>query len=138
MLDAQRDPKSGTLAQPDREGPVLDAASLDQLRALDPQGGTFLQRVLQTYQYSLATQEDAIARAAAAADWMALSHAAHALKSASASVGALALSRLCAQIEQDVRDSRLDALAALVDQFRREAVRVHAAVAELMGGGGVP
>ena len=134
MFDTPRDPRSEAGAA-DNAAPVLDAACLDQLRALDPVGGSFLQRVLQTYQRSLSAQESAISQAFAAGDTGALSHAAHALKSASASVGALLLSRLCAQMEQAVRDGQPELLPGLVTQFQEEAVRVHAAVAELLGGG---
>lgn len=138
MFDANRDPGADAGGEGGRAEPVLDKASLDQLRALDPLGGSFLKRVLQTYQRSLTAQQGGIDQAFAAADWQALSHAAHALKSASASVGALTLSALCARMEQGVRESRLDDIGALVEQFRAEAVRVHAAVAELLDGGGLP
>lgn len=137
MFDANRDPGADA-GGGGRSEPVLDNASLDQLRALDPQGGSFLKRVLQTYQRSLTAQQTSIDQALTAADWQALSHAAHALKSASASVGALQLSALCAKLEQRVRESQLEAIGALVEQFRAEAARVHVAVAELLDGGGLP
>lgn len=137
MFDTPRDPRSEAGAA-DSAASVLDAACLDQLRALDPVGGSFLQRVLQTYQRSLGTQEAAIGQAFGVGDTAALSHAAHALKSASASVGALQLSRLCAQMEQAVREAQPELLLGLVTQFQDEAVRVHAAVAQQLGGGAVP
>lgn len=137
MFDTPRDPRSESGAA-DSSAAVLDAACLDQLHALDPVGGSFLQRVLQTYQRSLAAQAEAIGQAFGAGDTAALSHAAHALKSASASVGALQLSRLCAQIEQAVRDAHPELLPGLVSQFQEEAVRVQGAVAQHLGGGVVP
>lgn len=137
MFDTPRDPRSEAGAA-DNAAAVLDVACLDQLRALDPVGGSFLQRVLQTYQRSLSTQEAAIGQAFGAGDAVALSQAAHALKSASASVGALQLSRLCAQMEQAVRDAQPELLPDLVTRFQDEAVRVHTAVAQLLGGGVVP
>ncbi|MCA6217945.1 Hpt domain-containing protein [Ideonella sp. B7] len=138
MFDANRDPGADANGDGARSEPVLDNASLDQLRALDPHGGSFLKRVLQTYQRSLTQQQQGIDQAFGAGEWQALSHAAHALKSASASVGALQLSSLCARMEQGVREARLDDMGSLVEQFRAEAVRVHAAVAELLDGGGLP
>ena len=134
MFDTPRDPRSEAGAA-DSAASELDAACLDQLRALDPVGGSFLQRVLQTYQRSLSAQEAAIGQAFGVGDTAALSHAAHALKSASASVGALQLSRLCAQMEQAVRDAQPELLPALVTQFQEESIRVHDAVARLLGGG---
>ncbi|WP_022980289.1 Hpt domain-containing protein [Ideonella sp. B508-1] len=134
MFDTPKDPRSEAGAA-DSAASVLDAACLDQLRALDPVGDSFLQRVLQTYQRSLGAQEAAIGQAFGAGDTAALSHAAHALKSASASVGALQLSRLCAQMEQAVRDAQSELLPALVTQFQEESIRVHDAVARLLGGG---
>jgi HPt (histidine-containing phosphotransfer) domain-containing protein len=56
-------------------------------------------------------------------DPQALRHAAHTLKSSSASVGALTLSSLCASIEARVRDGQLEGLeadlAALVAEVER-------------------
>lgn len=132
MLDAQRVPESDGS---DHVAPVLDPASLDQLRALDPKGSGFLQRVLTTFQRSLATQSDGVTEALARQDWTALSHAAHALKSAAASVGALGLSRLCAGLEESVREGRTDGVPEQVALFVREVARVREAVAALLSTG---
>ena len=116
--------------------PVLNPASLDQLRALDPLGGTaFVTRVLSTFQRSLASHGAGLEQAGRCGDLQALSHAAHALKSASASIGAMTLSARCAALEEAVRTARADALPGLVQAFRAEAGRVRAAVAQLLDGG---
>jgi len=121
---------------PADDDPVLNPASLDQLRALDPQGGSaFLTRVLSTFQRSLARHGECLDQADRSGDLQALSHAAHALKSASSSVGAMTLSARCAALEEAVRSARADALPGLARAFQAEAGRVRAAVAQLLDGG---
>jgi len=79
---------------------LLDAASLDRLRELDPGGRNgLLQRVLRTYTQSLDRLLVQWRAARAARDDNALRVIAHTLKSSSASVGALELSALCAEVE---------------------------------------
>lgn len=118
-------------SQPDQSPTqVLDAASLAQLDSLDPTGsGAFLCRVLSTYQRSLARQLPLVEEAWAARTLDDLSRAAHTLKSASASVGALNLSRLCDALETAVRLGQREALPQTVEAFRQEVARVELAVA---------
>lgn len=130
MLDARSTPPSE-----DPIRPVLDTASLDQLRQLDPTGGSgFVARVLGTYVRSLERHEAEARRAWQAQQWDALSSAAHTLKSASASVGALVFAGLCAEVEAHIRQQAFDQLGAVLERFFNEAGRVHAAVlAQLPG-----
>lgn len=112
---------------------VLDAKALAALAQLDPGGSSRLvPRVMTTYRASLTRLLTEIARGRAADDPAALRMAAHTLKSSSASVGALALSALCAAAEAAVREGRLAALPALLDDLEAEAVRVDAAVLQLL------
>lgn len=84
---------------------LLDAEALDRLRALDPQGQSgLLPRVLATYTASLRKLLEQLRVARASADVQGQRHVAHTLKSSSASVGALKLSTLCAEIERRMRD----------------------------------
>ena len=129
MLEARPTPD---LDDPHRS--VLDMASLDQLRQLDPTGGTgFLARVLGTYVKSLERHEAEAQQARQAAQWDALARTAHTLKSASASVGALTFSQLCADIEGRIRRQELDQLDPLLDRFFEEAARVRDAVQAQLG-----
>lgn len=115
------------------ESEVLDRASLDKLAQLDPSGQSRLvERVLSTYQGSLSRLRQQIADGCAGTDAAALRMGAHTLKSSSASIGALQLSRLCAQVEQAIREGRSEELPALVAQLQREAERVDVAVRRLM------
>jgi histidine phosphotransfer protein HptB len=130
MLDATSDSSN---AQSLPAAAVLDPACLDQLRALDPQGGAFFIRVLSTFLKSLDVQHDAVMSGVASSDWQAVSHAAHSLKSASASVGALVLSRLCAAIEDAVRQGQNAQVPSMAQTFTAEVARVRDAVGALQG-----
>ena len=112
---------------------LLDAASLAALHQLDPSGANLLvPRVMTLYRSSLARLLGQLTLARERDDVAALRLVTHTLKSSSASVGALALSVLCAQAERAVRDGRLQDLPPLLDQLESEAVRVDAAVLQLL------
>jgi HPt (histidine-containing phosphotransfer) domain-containing protein len=112
----------------------LDASSIEKLRALDPSAGSsFVSRVMSTYLRSLATQVEALGHAHEAQDLPGVAAAAHALKSASASVGALAFSRVCAALEAAVREGRQAAVPGLVAEFHAHAARVEVAVQAQLG-----
>jgi len=88
-------------AMPD---PVLDEAALARLRELDPDGQHgVVARVLVAYEASLVRQLDLMRVELAAPQPHVMGGLAHTLKSSSASVGALALSRACEAFEQRVR-----------------------------------
>lgn len=134
MLDARSTPPSH-----DPERPVLDSASLDQLRQLDPSGGSgFVVRVLGAYERSLERHVDEVREAQSAGQWDALSRAAHTLKSASASVGARAFSGMCADIESHIREQTFDGLAPVLAGFFVEAARVRDAVRAELDAAGAP
>ena len=79
---------------------LLDAAAQARLRALDPDGrGGVVRRVMRTFESMLQRSLLASERALASADHAEIGRIAHTLKSASASVGALALARCCAEVE---------------------------------------
>lgn len=112
----------------------LDAAALQRLRDLDPTGGgQLVPRVMRAFDGSLQRLAEQLATARVAGDTQTLRHVAHTLKSSSASVGALALARLCAEIEAVVRDGSPTPLEPLLDAFEAEAKAVLAAVRPLLG-----
>lgn len=85
--------------------PALDPASVQRLRELDPGGAHgLLERVLDTFVESLVRHVDELRAARAGADRAGMRHVAHTLKSSAASVGALELSRWCADVERGLRD----------------------------------
>jgi HPt (histidine-containing phosphotransfer) domain-containing protein len=113
--------------------PVLDAACMAELRALDPDGkAQLVKRVLATYQASLAKLVAQLQVARADGAWDQVSRVAHTLKSSSASIGALALSALCADIERLLRAGDSAAALALIDQFQAEVLRVDEAVRQTL------
>ena len=108
---------------------VLDAEALARLCELDPQGKSgLLARVLATYTQSLQRLLEQLQVARSEADVQAQRHVAHTLKSSSASVGALALSALCAGVERKLRDGPAEGMEAELDALSAEGQRVLAAL----------
>jgi HPt (histidine-containing phosphotransfer) domain-containing protein len=104
-----------------------------ELRALDPDGkAQLVKRVLATYQVSLAKLVEQLRAARADGAWDQVARVAHTLKSSSASIGALALSSLCADIERLLRAGDSAAAVPLLEQFQAEVRRVDAAVGQAL------
>jgi hypothetical protein len=128
MVDLNNTGIDGTATRP-----VLDAACMAELRALDPDGkAQLVKRVLATYQVSLAKLVDQLRTARADSAWDQVSRVAHTLKSSSASIGALALSGLCAEIERLLRAGDNASVLPLLEQFHAEVQRVDAAVGQTL------
>jgi HPt (histidine-containing phosphotransfer) domain-containing protein len=128
MVDLNNSGFEGSAAQP-----VLDAASMAELRSLDPDGkAQLVKRVLATYQASLAKLVEQLRVARADGAWDQVSRVAHTLKSSSASIGALALSALCADIERLLRAGDSDSALPLLELFHAEVLRVDAAVGQTL------
>lgn len=122
---------SGT---PPVAAPPLDLAQLELLKSLDPAGGDlFVKRVLNTYLGSLERQLTALNLARAGGDTSEIGRAAHTLKAASASVGALVFSEACKDLEIRIRGGQVDNLDPLLDQFLVEADRVRDAIRFTLG-----
>ena len=114
-------------------GSVLDAAAMAELRALDPDGrGQLVKRVLSTYQASLARLMAQLAQARVETAWDQVSRVAHTLKSSSASIGALAFSAACAEVERLLRAGEQAQADAMLDRFTAEAARVEVAVRQAL------
>jgi HPt (histidine-containing phosphotransfer) domain-containing protein len=104
---------------------VLDAQALARLQELDPGGQAGLVvRVLTTYTRSLQRLLEQLRQAREAGDLQGQRHVAHTLKSSSASVGALKLSALCADIEARLRDGATDGIEGAVDALAAEGERL--------------
>ena len=123
------DPKSTPAVAGLSVAGVLDADALARLQDLDPSGQAGLMaRVLSTYTRSLERQLDILNSARLNADVQAQRHVAHTLKSSSASVGALQLSALCADVEHKLRDGQVEGIEIQLDALTREAARILAAL----------
>ena len=86
-------------------GPVtLDAAALDKLRELDPDGRRgVIKRVLAAFESSLVRWLGQLADRPGPIDAAVLGHIVHTLKSSASSVGAKELALACADIERRLR-----------------------------------
>ena len=110
----------------------LDAAALSGLRELDPQGRNgLIGRVVKGFQDSLARLVPQLRSAMQANDSHAIRYVSHTLKSSSASIGALRLSSLCAELEAAVRAGRTEGLQQRVDAVCAEIESVKPALDQL-------
>jgi histidine phosphotransfer protein HptB len=112
---------------------VLDAAALARLAELDPQGSAGLvRRVLTTYANALERSRQELLLVRQPLQHEPLRQLAHTLKSSSASVGALALSALCAQVEHNMRSQQSNDIGTLLDAMQAEMQRVAGAVQAML------
>jgi HPt (histidine-containing phosphotransfer) domain-containing protein len=112
---------------------VLDTAALDRLRELDPLGkNQLLVRVAQAFHTSAARLVPQLQASADVQNLNGVRHVAHTLKSSSASIGALRLSQLCADLEGQIRLERVDNLAGQVAVISDEIEVVLKALQMLM------
>jgi len=122
-------------AQPTRPAAVaqLDAQALARLRELDPDGrhGVVV-RVMNTFESSSLRLLGELKQARDRDDTVAIGGIAHTLKSSSASVGALALSARCAEVEHAVRDGQIADLATQVENLLAEGEQALVAVRAML------
>jgi HPt (histidine-containing phosphotransfer) domain-containing protein len=114
---------------------LLDPQAVQRLRELDPSGGNkLLERVVGAFSTSLdrLLPELARARQDAKLDFTAIRHVSHTLKSSSASLGAMALSARCANIESMAREERADGLPEQLDAMLQDIQQVRVALAALL------
>jgi HPt (histidine-containing phosphotransfer) domain-containing protein len=96
----------------------LDPTAIGRLTQLDPTGvNRLLQRVLTAFQGSVARVRPQLEAARRDADLPAIRMVTHTLKSSAASIGALALSQLCAEIETAIRVEPSPDLGARLDRL---------------------
>lgn len=104
---------------------TLDADALQRLRDLDPDGKTrLLERVLEAFETSAARLSRQLLTARESGDMKSVRLVAHTLKSSSASIGALALARLCAEIEDQLRSADDTGLSQRLDAMDHELTAV--------------
>jgi HPt (histidine-containing phosphotransfer) domain-containing protein len=104
---------------------VLDRQALGRIRALHRPGGpNLLAKVLGLYSSSSLALTDAMRTAALSNDAESVRQAAHALKSSSANVGAMAFADLCKDVEVAAAEGKLDQARMLVDGLLEEHKKV--------------
>jgi two-component system sensor histidine kinase/response regulator len=104
---------------------VLDRQALGRIRALHRPGGpNLLAKVLGLYSSSSLALTDAMQTAAISNDAESIRQAAHALKSSSANVGAMAFADLCKEVEVAAAEGKLEHARELVDGLLAEHKKV--------------
>jgi HPt (histidine-containing phosphotransfer) domain-containing protein len=112
---------------------LLDSSALERLQALDPSGKAgVVKRVFQAYATSLSRLMAQLNAARTAGDLTAVRHVAHTLKSSSASIGALAFSSRCSELESMVRQQQCDGIDDCLDALVAESAKVSAAVQAML------
>ncbi len=112
---------------------ALDAVALAKLRELDPTGETRLvERVLRAFETSAVRLQEQLDAACTGGDRAGIRHVAHTLKSSSASIGALALSRHCATVEALIREDHPDSLDAPLAALRVELAAARNAIRSMI------
>jgi CheY-like chemotaxis protein len=112
---------------------VLDAGALDRRRVLDPKGeNQLLSRVVMAFEGSAARLLPQLQDAQRAGDHTGVRHVAHTLKSSSASIGAVKLSQVCADIETRIRTDKLENLNERIDVMCAEVEIVLQALKRLL------
>lgn len=111
---------------------ALDPAQLDVLRSLDDGDGSLLYEVFGQFLVQTRHGRADMVQALDAADAEGAMRVAHAIKGASANVGAAHLSAVCSDIESHCRAGDLPAAVPLVPRFDSEFVRVCEALAALL------
>lgn len=111
----------------------LDAAALARLRELDPDGRHgVVQRVLKAYDGSLERMLAQLTAQRDGGDAEVVAGLAHTLKSSSASVGALALSQVCSDVERRLRDGGPGSLAGDIERLLQAGTAALAAVKAML------
>ncbi|TAL26616.1 MAG: response regulator [Aquabacterium sp.] len=104
-----------------RTEPVLDPQALKRLQELDPTGNNrLLERVLKAFETSVSRLLPMLIEARDNEDSAGIGHVAHTLKSSSASIGAIKLSHMCAEIESLIRQGTADNLGPRIDAVCNE------------------
>ena len=111
---------------------VLNAEAICRLRELDPTGEShLLTRVFQAFEISLNRLLPQLEQARNTADAAGVRLVAHTLKSSSATIGAVQLSKVCAEVEAMAQESRLDAATSGIELILSEAQAVREALRKL-------
>ena len=108
---------------------ILDAAALSRLTELDPRGENhLLQRVFEAFETSATRLMPQMQQAQIAHDAFGIRHVVHTLKSSAASIGALELSKRCADIETMIRTEQMQDLDTSIAAMLAELALVRAAL----------
>jgi signal transduction histidine kinase/CheY-like chemotaxis protein/HPt (histidine-containing phosphotransfer) domain-containing protein len=119
------------------DGPPIDVKTLESMRPLQRQGQPdVVSRLIGLYLSNAPALMTEMLAAAEKGETQTVYRAAHSLKSSSAMVGALRLSRLCKKLEAGAREGSLDPEGVGLREIEAEYARVVAALERLGQGAG--
>lgn len=119
----------------DSDNSVLDAEALERLRELDPSGENHLmERVVNAFEASIARLMPQLQDALNGSESGGIRHVAHTLKSSSASIGAMKLSRMCSDVESRARNEQSEGMPERIAQLQAEVEIVRLALKKILGG----
>ena len=98
----------------------LDRKSLDKIKSLGPNGPKMLCAVISIYLNDSPVLIERLGETLNAGDAEGVAQAAHALKSASANLGAMRLAEMCGQVENIARRNSVHGCNALISEIRLE------------------
>ena len=101
----------------------LDQRSLDKIRSLGPNGPKMLSAVIGIYLDDSRVLIERLGESLNAGDADGMAQAAHALKSASANLGAMMLAEMCRQVENIARGNSVEGCDFLISRIRRNTAR---------------
>lgn len=112
---------------------VLDPQALDELRKLDPTGQNHLmERVVGAFEVSIGRLMPQLETALQSNELAGIRHVSHTLKSSSASMGAVKLSKMCSEIESMARQGQSDGMTDRVAQLQAEVEVVRVALKRML------
>jgi CheY-like chemotaxis protein/HPt (histidine-containing phosphotransfer) domain-containing protein len=112
---------------------VLDAGALDRLRELDPHNeNRLMERVVSAFETSVARLMPQLQDALEASELAGIRHVSHTLKSSSASIGAVKLSKMCSEIEAMARQNQSDGMTERVVLLQAEVEIVRVALQRML------
>ncbi len=113
--------------------PILDQEAIDNLRALDPDGGdAFLREIVGIFLEDAPLRIAEIDQSLAAGDTPTFIRAAHTIKGASSNVGAAALRAVAEQLEHRAKKDGLGDVAALVAEIKTQFANTKTALNEML------
>ncbi len=98
----------------------LDQKSLDKIKSLGPNGPKMLSAVISIYLNDSPVLIERLSESLNAGDADGVAQAAHALKSASANLGAMPLAEMCRQVEDIARANSVQGCNSLISRIRLE------------------
>jgi PAS domain S-box-containing protein len=110
----------------------LDPEQISLLLSLDDGEGTVLAEIIEQYLAQTSEGRGELVRVMGQGDVEAIQRAAHALRGASANIGATILASVCEQMEMAARLARFDETTELVESFDAEFARVSDALNSLL------